>query len=306
MEDGGGWAVGHGTRNTGHGTRDTEHGIVDAMILDHHKPPGLRTTAGKYGAMTAIMLQNQLAYVWDTVNRAFFIVIIMFVFVQLWSAVYAGQGADAIAGLTLSQTIWYFLIAEVMELGKVRHDMRISDEVKDGSIAYTLIRPYNYLAYHFFNGLGELVVKMAMVFVLGLPLVAYYAGAPPVAVGHLPAVLLVAALAIGIDFFVFSIIGLLAFVTEDVSSFRLIYQKLVFVLGGLMLPLDFLPGWLERIARLLPFNLTTYAPAKLFVAFTWEQFWEIVPLQLFWLGVIGGVLWVQFRWATRRLAINGG
>jgi ABC-2 type transport system permease protein len=266
----------------------------------------LQLTSAKYGAITLTNLQNQLAYVWEALSRAFFIVIIMFVFVQLWSAVYESQGTAEIAGLTLSNTIWYFLIAEVMELGKIRHDEKITAEVKDGSIAYTLTRPYNYLAYHFFNGLGETVVKMVLIFLLGLPIVVTYAGWPTIQPVHLFAVLLVATLAVTIDFFVFSIIGLLAFVTEDTFSFRLIYQKLVFILGGLMIPLDFLPAWLQPVARVLPFNLTTYAPAKLFAAFSWAQFWQILALQLVWLLVSGaGLVW-QYRWATRRLAINGG
>lgn len=266
----------------------------------------MQVTTAKYGSITLTNLQNQLAYVWDALNRALFITIIMFVFVQLWSAVYESQGTAEIAGLTLANTIWYFLIAEVMELGKIRHDERITAEVKDGSVAYTLGRPYNYLAYHFFNGLGETVVKMALIFLLGLPIVVYYAGLPTFSPAHLPALLLVAAMAILIDFFVFSIIGLLAFVTEDTSSFRLIYQKLVFILGGLMIPLDFLPAWLQPLARVLPFNLTTYAPAKLFVAFTWGQFWQIVGLQIVWLLIIGSILAWQYRWATRQLVINGG
>lgn len=266
----------------------------------------LRLVGAKYGAITITNLQNQLAYVWDALNRAVFIVLIMFIFVQLWTAVYETQGAAEIAGLTLANTIWYFLIAEVLELGKIRHDEKITAEVKDGSIAYTLTRPYNYLVYHFFNGLGETVVKMGLIFLLGLPIVVYYAGWPAFVPLHLAAVLPVVIMAMLIDFFVFSIIGLLAFVTEDTFSFRLIYQKLVFILGGLMIPLDFLPAWLQPVARVLPFNLTTYAPAKLFVAFTWQQFWQIVGLQIFWLLVIGGILLWQYRWATRRLAINGG
>jgi ABC-2 type transport system permease protein len=266
----------------------------------------LRLTAVKYGAITLTNLQNQLAYVWDAANRAFFILIILFIFVQLWTAVYESQGVTEIAGLTLANTIWYFLIAEVMELGKTRHDVTITEEVKDGSIAYTLIRPYNYLAYHFFNGFGEGAVKMALIFVLGAPVALYYAGLPTITWQHVPAVLLVMALAVLIDFFVLSIIGLLAFVTEDTASFRMIYQKFVFILGGLMIPLDFLPGWLQGIARVLPFNLTTYAPAKLFVAFTWAQFWQILALQLLWLGIIGLGLFWQYRWSTRRLSINGG
>lgn len=266
----------------------------------------IRRDTIKYGSVTLINLQNQLAYIWDTFNRAIFIVLIMFIFTQLWTAVYESQGVEEIAGLTLAHTIWYFLVAEMMELGKVRHDEKISQEVKDGSIAYTLIRPYNYLAYHFFNGLGEVVIKMVLIFLLGLPVVIYYAGLPQVALAHLPAIMLVAMLAIVIDFLLFSMIGLLAFVTEDISSFRLIYQKLVFILGGLLIPLDFLPAWLQQIARLLPFSLTTYAPAKLFALFEWSQFWQILTLQLIWIGIIGLALFKQYRWATRQLEINGG
>lgn len=265
-----------------------------------------RVSTIKYGAVAALNLQNQLAYIWDALNRAFFIVIIMFIFVQLWTVVYESQDAQEIAGLTLANTIWYFLIAEVMEMGRVRHDQNISDEVKDGTIAYTLVRPYNYLAYHFANGLGEVVTKMAAIFLLGLPIVLYYAGAPQIQPLHLLATLLVIFLAVVMDFLIFSIIGLMAFITEDVQSFRLIYQKLVFILGGLMIPLDFLPGWLQSIARILPFNLTTYAPAKLFAAFEWAQFQQILLLQIVWIGLIGAILVRQYRWATTRLEVNGG
>ena len=266
----------------------------------------LRLVGIKYGAITLTNLQNQLAYVWDALGRAVFIILIMFIFVQLWTAAYASQGATEIAGLTLADTIWYFLIAEMIELGKFRHDQRISDEVKDGSIAYTLNRPYNYLAYHFFNGLGETVIKMALIFLLGLPIVLYYAGPSSISWQALPAVLLVVFLALVLDFCMASSIGLLAFVTEDTFSFRLIYQKLMFIIGGLLIPLDFLPEWLRRISRLLPFSQVTYAPAKLFVAFDLQLFLGTLALQLIWILIMGSLLFLQYRWATRRLVVNGG
>jgi ABC-2 type transport system permease protein len=266
----------------------------------------VKLQALKYGAITAINLQNQLAYVWDAFHRAFFIVVVMFIFAQLWTAVFQTQGVAVINGLTLANTIWYFLIAEMVEMGKFRHDIAISEEVKDGSIAYTLVRPYNYLAYHFFNGLGETVVKMGVLFSIGSLVCFYYAGWPPAQLVHLPAVLLILALAVLLDFCFLSMIGLLAFVTEDTGSFRLIYQKLIFILGGLLIPIDFLPDWLQTIARMLPFAAVTYAPAKLFVAFSWGEFAQLISLQLVWLGVAGGLLYAQYRWAARRLMVNGG
>lgn len=266
----------------------------------------MRLTMTKYGAITLTNLQNQLAYVWDAVGRSVFILLIMYIFVQLWTAVYQTKGTAEIAGLTLANTIWYFLIAEVIELSKFRHDVAISEEVKDGSIAYTLVRPYNYLVYHFSNGMGDTILKMLLVFLLGAPLALIYAGLPTINLLHLPLVLLVVGFALLIDFCAASMIGLMAFVMEDTFSLRLIYQKLIFILGGLLIPVDFLPDWLQRIARALPFSLITYAPAKLFVAFTWTQFWQILAAQMGWLTLLAFLLWRQYRWATRRLAVNGG
>ena len=275
------------------------------MNATNHLTP-LQTRVAKYGAITLTNLQNQFAYIWDALGRCVFIVLILFIFVQLWSAVYESEGSLEIAGLSLTATIWYFLVAEMIEIGKFRHDVRITEEVKDGSIAYTLVRPYHYLAYHFFNGLGETVVKMALVFLMGMPIAYFSVGLPTVNPLHLPAVLLILCGALTLDFIMASSIGLLAFITEDTFSFRLIYQKLIFILGGLLIPLDFLPDWLARIARALPFSQTTYGPAKLFVAFSGPQFRQILAMQLLWIVLLGTLLLVQYRWAVRRLSVNGG
>lgn len=266
----------------------------------------LKPTFRKYSAITLTNLQNQLAYVWDAATRSVMIMLFMFIFVQLWTAVYEQQSTTTIAGLTLANTIWYFLFAEMVELGKFRHDQAISDEVKDGSIAYTLVRPYNYLAYHFANGMGETAVKMVLIFLLGAPVAFYFAGAPTLYLPGLLPALLVMLLSLVLDFCMSSMIGLMAFVMEDTFSLRLIYQKIIFILGGLLIPIDFLPEWMQTIANVLPFRLVTYAPAKLLVAFTWTQFWDLLLWQFIWLSILGFLLWRQYRWASRRLAVNGG
>ncbi len=122
----------------------------------------------------------------------------------------------------------------------------------------------------------------------------------------LPVVLLVTALAFVLDFCVLSIIALLAFFMEDVNSLLFIYHKIVFVLGGLLIPVDFLPDWLQAIARVLPFNLVVYAPAKLFVAWDGGQAVFSLGLQVVWIGILAGLLTVLYRYGTRRLTINGG
>jgi ABC-2 type transport system permease protein len=101
-------------------------------------------------------------------------------------------------------------------------------------------------------------------------------------------------------------IGLLAFITEDVAPFEWIYQKLIFILGGLLIPIDFYPEWLQALAKALPFSYMMYGPARLFVSPDMVDFLNLIGSQFLWILLLGGVLTLFFRLGTRRLAINGG
>jgi ABC-2 type transport system permease protein len=266
-----------------------------------------RAQVRKYAAITRINMQSSLAYAWDSLGQGLFVVLFIFVFSQLWRTTFRAQHATVISGLTLNQTLWYFVWAELIELSKINVAGTIQTEVKDGSLAYTLGRPYHYLLYHFFSGLGGVMVRILFVLSLGSLVAWIEVGAPhTVRPAALPAVLLITALAFVLDYTIMAAIGLSAFFFEDTSAFRLIYQKIKFVLGGLLLPVDFLPGAIQTVARVLPFNLVLYAPSKLFVAWDTQQFFEMLGLQIVWISLIVGGLALLYHYGTRRVSINGG
>ncbi len=264
----------------------------------------LSRSISKYTAITRINLQSNLAYVREVVFRSIFMLVILYVFIQLWTATYNTTGSTSIAGLTLPDTIWYLVMTETIMLSKIRFAGKISEEVKDGSLAYTIGRPYSYLLYHFFYGLGDVVLRMGINFVVGAILVTLLVG--PMPATNLPAVLVTVMLAIILDFCFNGVIGLMAFFTEDTDSFVLIYQKILFILGGMMIPLSFMPAWLKNLALALPFNLMVYAPAQLFVQFDWTGWLSVVVQQLAWILLAAVVLNLIFRWGIRRVSINGG
>ncbi len=264
----------------------------------------LSRSISKYTAITRINLQSNLAYVREVAFRSIFMLVILYVFTQLWTATYNTTGSTSISGLTLPDTIWYLVMTETIMLSRIRCSVKIADEVREGSLAYTLGRPYSYLLYQFFHGLGDTLLRMAINFVAGSILVTILVG--PMPATNLPAVLVTVILAIILDFCFSGMLGFLAFVTEDVSSFDLIYQKILFILGGMMIPLDFMPTWLKNISLALPFNLMVYAPARLFVQFEWSSWFSIVAQQLIWIGLAALALNVIFRWGIRRVSINGG
>ena len=108
-----------------------------------------------------------------------------------------------------------------------------------------------------------------------------------------------------LNFLMSTAIGLLAFVAEDTTAFEWIYNKLLLVAGGVLIPLDFFPEWLRGAAGLLPFASTTYTPAHLFVRPDRGAI-ELLAVQVAWIGVLGGATWALYRHGLRRLVVNGG
>jgi len=260
----------------------------------------------KYSAIAQINLQNSLAYAGEMAYRSIFMIVILYVFVQLWRVTYQAAGAATIAGLSFRDTLWYLVMTETIELSRSRFADQMSNEVKDGSLAYTISRPYNYLLYHFAYGLGDMLLRVLINFTAGAILVTTLVGPMPFDPIYALPMIVSIMLAMALNFCMQGIIGLSAFITEDVSSIQLIYQKMIFILGGMLIPLDFFPDWLKNAAGVLPFYAMMYAPARLFVSFDWMQWLQVTGLQVMWIGIFALVLWALFRVGLRHVSINGG
>jgi ABC-2 type transport system permease protein len=229
----------------------------------------------------------------------------MWIFYQLWKVTFAAAGTDTINGMTFYGTMWYLMMAETIELSKPRLANTISDNVKDGSIAYILNKPYNFLLYQFSNFMGETVFRAVMNAFFGGIVIWWLVGPPPVPLGWIFAILALFGTWI-MNFCITCLIGLSAFLVEEISPFMWIYQKFVFILGGFLIPLDFYPNWLQSIAKALPFAYMVYGPSKLLVAPSVGLFVNIISLQLMWIVILGLMLIVAYRRGVAYLTVNGG
>ncbi len=259
----------------------------------------------KYWAIFQTQLVNQMAYWGDLLVQSFSIVLFLWIFLQLWRTTYGATGQTQIAGMTINDTLWYLMVAETVVLSRPRISRTVSEAVKDGSIAYLLNKPYNFLLYQLSVSLGDILVRMLFNILIGGALV-WIAVGPPPDLRTTPLTLVALLGGWLIDFCIAALIGLTAFITEDVTAFEWIYQKVVFLLGGLLIPLDFFPGWLRSIAMFLPFAYTVYGPARIFVDPSFTLFGQILFGQLIWLSVAAVFLLAFYRRSITRLAINGG
>jgi len=268
------------------------------------RPGGVRRDVSKYAAVFATCVRNQLAYVGEWALRGVFLAMVLFIFLQLWAATY--QGRPTIGGLTLPQMLWYLAITESIVLSRPRINQNVDREVRTGEIAYTLVRPYSYAGYHFATYLGERLLRFATTLTIGAVLALVYVGPVPLTPLRAAAGALTLALAMCIDFLFSFGIGLLAFWTEDTSSISLIYDRLVMLLGGMLLPLSAFPPAIGAIAAVLPFSALVYGPAGVVLGAAGSTFVGLLIQQTVTLSVAGLCIWLLYRAAMRRVSANGG
>ncbi|HCS72724.1 MAG TPA: hypothetical protein DIW17_02480 [Clostridiales bacterium] len=258
----------------------------------------------KYSTVLRISLQNTFVYRSNAVGGLLFYSLFIFVFFNLWRAIY--QGGE-VAGYSLTQMVWYLCMTELIVFGcKSSVFGQMNEDVKSGSIAYQLNRPYHYIIYQFSNALGGMIFNLliygTMAIILGLIMVGPI---PGFRISALPFGLFSAVLGITINFFFMMVLGLTAFRLEENTAFFLIYQKLVFMLG-MFIPLEFLPKWLQSIARCLPFSYVAWAPARLIVAFSWDFFWQVIPMQLLWIFISIILSVSMYSYGVKGIQAHGG
>lgn len=259
----------------------------------------------KYWSIFEITLLNSLAYPGELVGRSLMIIPFMWIFYQLWKVAFSAAGVDAINGLTLQDTLWYLMMTETIELGRPPIARTMSENVKDGSVAYILNKPYDFLWYQFSSAMGETIFRAIMNAIFGGLTVWLLIGAPAHPQGFLVAIPAVLGAWV-LHFCINAMIGLSAFVVEDVAAFTWIYQKLAFIFGGMLIPLDFYPQWMQTLAKAMPFSSALYGPARLFVSPTMDLFIGVMSLQMFWIITLVFVLVVAYRRGLTQLTVNGG
>ena len=262
--------------------------------------------AAKYRAILSMSASNNLAYAGESLLRSIFLVLIIFIFVQLWNVTYGILGVQRIGSYTLAQMIWYFAFAEAIMLSTPLLRRKVDDDVKSGELAYRLTKPYFYLGYLAADYAGELGVRFALNFVIGVGLALLFVGPIPFSAGGVAATGVVLVGALALDFLGGLLVSLTAFWFEETSSLTLIYRRLVMLLGGMMIPLDVFPEPLASIAKALPFSYMVYGPARLWVDPSPAFFAELVVKLVIALLLAAGLVGLVFRAGQRNVTVNGG
>ncbi|AFC32893.1 hypothetical protein PM3016_6259 [Paenibacillus mucilaginosus 3016] len=265
----------------------------------------MRAKVLKYTAVGQISLRNHLAYVTDFLLRTVFLVIIMYIFLQLWQATYRGEGSATIEGYSLEGILWYILFAESLAMAFPSLTTRVEEEVKSGDVAYRLTRPLSYIGYHYASYASEVAVRVLVNLAVGCTLGIAVFGWPDFGPGW-AGFFLVGIGAVTVNFLMNMMLALCAFWIEETRGLEFVYHKLLFTVGGMLMPLELFPEKLQEVCRWLPMQAVLYFPAKTAVNWREADLSSMLLIQLGWIVLLTALtLWIYSR-GVRKLNVNGG
>jgi ABC-2 type transport system permease protein len=260
-----------------------------------------RVNVRRLGVPGAVAARRMLADRGALVFAAIFYLLVGGVLAALWQTA-AGPGGT-IAGYSGQALTWYVFASEAAICAiSQRLIEEVGDEIAAGAVTVELLRPLPVVLVRLAVQTGRRVAQLAVLVVMGGTGAWLLAGPPPSAAGALLAVPALV-LAVAANLALQHTVAAVAFWLRDAKVGWFLYQKLVFILGGMLLPLEVLPGALQAVAFALPFMTMAYVPARLAAG-------HVEPLLLLvqagWLAALVGTAAAVFAAGQRRLQAVGG
>lgn len=261
----------------------------------------------KYLFIYKATLMESLQYVLNILLGFVSFIIILFIFQNLWRYMYSDSG-NIISGYSMNQMIWYVIITEIIWFGTRNRTLtnQISNDIKSGTIAYGINKPYHYILYMIARHFGEITLQFFLFLGAGILIgYAFVGSLPNFNILHLPLIIIVFFLGMMINTFIRMGISILSFWIEDSTPFHWIYDKMIIVIGTFF-PVEMFPLWAQPIIRSSPIYVVTYGPAKLVIDFSTEMFLKVLLSQSIYFIVSLFLLMGIFRRGVKRLNVNGG
>jgi len=220
----------------------------------------------KYFHYLKLNLREEFAYKADFFIDVAFNVSFFLVFFFVWKAVYSSGNLTEIANYSLANTItYYFLTSLIFRLG-LGENMYLNREIWNGWITYELVRPYSPKLIYILTAYVMSFISFAFFIPIAIVIIifaAQYLILPSLAMFLLFLVTILLSLTLAISFN--AILHSLCFYFGDQDANITLTNYVFSMLGGALIPLNFLPAGLFQVLNYLPFKFIFYVPINIFM-----------------------------------------
>ncbi|KJS85278.1 MAG: ABC transporter permease [Peptococcaceae bacterium BICA1-8] len=252
--------------------------------------------------------QRSAAYRFEAWMRVFSNIIFLFMWGFIWYGLYRGR--ESVSGVTFQIVFSYVLISQMLQglhsAGTPLWD--IQEKVRTGDIVTEMIRPYDYplrllfadfgsIAFYFFTAILPIYT---VIFILLKPVI-------PASPGQWLLFIFSAFLGYLIRYCLELTFGLFTFWLVETGGVEDIFYFAISLFSGAMIPLWFFPGWLNTLAKFLPFQGIFFVPNSIFVGqLSGKEILPALGVQFLWLAI--SFLILRFVWsrAANKIIVQGG
>ncbi len=229
--------------------------------------------------------------------------LILGIFLGLWNATPIHELGSS--SLTEARLFAYLAVTEWIAFTVGLPYREVEAEIQAGTIEMRLARPVPFGLATLAIWIGEVGCRFVVLAAAGLGAMLYALGTIPLTAPAATLLVISVALAVLLVLLWHLQIGLVAAWLGMSAPTFWIWQKCLFVFGGLIMPLTIYPASLGAIAKVSPFAAMLFAPASLMLRDGVAHAISTIALQLAWLALsILGAVAVE-RGAIRRFVEHG-
>ncbi|GIM30282.1 antibiotic ABC transporter permease [Clostridium polyendosporum] len=272
----------------------------------------MKRLANTYVPFAKCSLQRFITY---RANVFMFIlgnIIATFVVYYLWKAIFDNSPEGVMYGFTATEMALYVFMSRITA-GLIDNNAVyfVGGEVRDGSIAMSLIKPINFKGRVLFQCLGGTAafgIFAALPLWIILVVVRYFTikELPP-SIPTLLLYLVSCILAYFVLFFFNYCVGLLAFSFTNLWGISQIQGAVIEFCSGTLIPLVFFPHWFQSALKFVPFSSMNYTPIMIYLGkLKGCELINSLLVQVVWIILLALLSKWMWNRSMKRLTILGG
>lgn len=233
-------------------------------------------------------------------------ILMLFMLRMVWTAVYGDR--EIMNGVTLNAMILYVTIAMLQQyLIEPAAMFELETRIQRGTVAGDLIRPVGLIPQLLAYDVGFVIGRTPLI-ALVLPMAAIIGSVqPPPTLAATIGFIVSLVLAYILGLLVWLPVGMLGFWILSTSGIRFLLISVMALLTGQMVPLWFMPGFLQTALEWLPFQGMAFAPLSIYVGqVTGGEIVRTIMVQLLWIVILGFAVTRLWQRARNVVTIQGG
>lgn len=227
-----------------------------------------------------------------------------------WAAVF--QTKSQVAGYDFFSIALYYLVVIFVRGVVVTHvEEDLKSEIYTGKINFYFAQPANFVISKFYYKIAYKLLKfiysLPIYFLLYFVFIKNLQFTFQLSFINLLFFILSVCLAFLLNFFIKFILGTVAFWLTDIDWLIDFHDLVYWFFGGVLLPLNIMPAFLQKLANVLPYKYLFYLPSQILIGkLNFNALVLSLIIQLLWLAILFIILNKVYKAGIKIYSAYGG